>query len=249
MNTVKAETSRGGACRSKPLTGMLIAGLVLGLAACATSRQATKGMQESGFLGDYSQLEKGQKGQAALVYINPAVTWNKYTKVKINPVQLWKSDDPESELSKLSAENQQRLIDLLNTALVDALKNDYEIVNQAGPGVLVIRGAVTDARPSKPVIGLISSVYLPLKLVSLGKQALTGTGIGVGVVTVECELLDGQTQQRLVAAVDRRSGTTALRSKFDGSWGDIKLSFDWWANRLRTRLAEERAGVTDKTAM
>jgi hypothetical protein len=78
---------------------------------------------------------------------------------------------------------------------------------------------------------------------------LTGTGIGVGAVTIEAELLDGGTNQRLAAVVDRRSGTKALRSKFDGSWGDVKLSFDWWATRLRTRLTEERESISDKTAL
>jgi hypothetical protein len=35
----------------------------------------------SGFLGDYSQLQPGQEGQTALVYINPNAQWSKYNKV------------------------------------------------------------------------------------------------------------------------------------------------------------------------
>ena len=242
-----AANSKKGTCHSRSFTGILIVGLAVGLAACATSRQTRKGVEGSGFLGNYSQLQTGKKGQAALLYWNSSADWNKYTKVKIDSIQLWKSDDLDSPLGKLNAETQQRLVDLLNTALVDELQNDYEIVDQTGPDVLEIRAAITDAKHSKPVINLVSSVYLPLKVVSFGKQLLTGTGIGVGAVTVECELLDGQSQQRLAAAVDRRSGTKALRSKFDGTWGDVKLSFDYWAQRLRTRLAEERDGVPDKT--
>jgi hypothetical protein len=78
---------------------------------------------------------------------------------------------------------------------------------------------------------------------------LTGTGIAVGSVTIEAEFLDGGTNQRVAAVVDRRSGTKALRSKFDGKWADVKLSFDYWAQRLRARLAEEREGAPDKTAL
>ena len=42
----------------------------------------------SGCLGDYSQLQPGKEGQAALVYINPNAQWAKFTKVIIDPVQF-----------------------------------------------------------------------------------------------------------------------------------------------------------------
>jgi hypothetical protein len=122
------------------------------------------------------------------------------------------------------------------------------MVDHGGPDVLVIHAAITDAKKSKPVIGLVSSIYIPLKVISFGKQALLGTGIGVGSVTIEAELLDGQTNERLCAVVDSRSGSMALRSKFSGYWGDVEKSFDWWAERLNTRLAEEKAG-SPKTEM
>lgn len=228
------------------LSGFLGIGLLLGIAACATTRQV-RNTEPSGFLVDYSQMQKGKKGQADLVYFNPTANWSQYTKVYVEPVELWKSDDPDSPLGKLDHDTQQRLVDLLNTALVDQLQNDYEIVNQAGPDVLVIHAAITEARHSKPVVNLVSSVYLPLKVLSFGKQLITGTDIGVGKIQIEGEILDGGTNQRLAAAVDSRAGTKALRTKLQGPWGDAKLAFDWWATRLRTRLAEEREGVPDKT--
>jgi hypothetical protein len=244
MNT-STMNEMAGARRLKFLTGILAAGLLLGLTACSTTRQQTKGIEEpSGFLGDYSQLHEGTNGQARLVYFAPDVNWAKYTKIWIKPVELWKSDDPESPMGKISPENQQKLIDLLNTALYNTLSTNYTMVNQGGPDVLVIHAAITDAKKSKPVIGAISSIYLPLKLIGLGKQALAGTTIGVGSVTIEAELLDGQTNERLCAVVDSRSGTSAIRSKFSGHWADVERSFDWWAERLSTRLAEEKAGST-----
>jgi hypothetical protein len=62
-------------------------------------------------------------------------------------------------------------------------------------------------------------------------------------------LLDGATNQRLVAAVDSRSGTEAIRSKFTGTWGDVIKSFDWWAARLDQRLIEWRTSVTPPTIL
>ncbi len=230
------------------LTGTLLAAaLLVGLTACKTSRGVSaKHIEQSGFLNDYSQLQPGGKGKAALVYVDPTVDWKRYTKVKIEPVQLWGSDDPKSSLSKLSKEDQQMLVNLLYESLQEHLSKDYQIVDQTGPDVLVVRAAITQAKKSRPVANLVSSAYMPLRAVSLGKRLATGTDIAVGSVTIEAELLDGQTHQRLAAAVDRRAGTKALRTKFKGTWGDVKLAFDAWAQRLETRLAEERTGASEK---
>jgi hypothetical protein len=248
MSTSTITNQPGGFRLFNPLSGILIGGLLLGLTGCATTRQQSKGTPEvSGFLGDYSQLHEGTNGQAKLVYWAPDVDWAKYTKVWIKPIELWKADDPDSPMNKISPENQQHLIDLLNTALYNALSTNFMIVDSGGPDVLIVHAAITDAKKSKPVIGAISAIYLPLKLISFGKQELAGTGIGVGSVTIEAELLDGQTNQRLAAAVDSRSGSMAIRSKFSGTWGDVDKSFEWWAARLDQRLIEEKAGSATKT--
>lgn len=226
------------------LTIGLYACFLIGLSSCETTRQITKDSynQPSGFLGDYSKMQKGTDGRANLVYIGPAVNWSKYTKVWLKPVELWKSDDPESHMNKVSPENQQKLIDLFHTTLYNTLSASYTMVEQGGPDVFIIHAAITDVKKSRPVVGVVSAIYLPVKLVSLGKQTLLGTAIGVGSVNIEAEFLDGETNERLAAAVDSRSGTMALRSKFTGTFGDIGKSFQWWAERIVTRLAEEKAG-------
>jgi hypothetical protein len=235
---------------SKSFSFVMMIGFAGLLAGCATTRQQTKGVPEnSGFLVDYSQLEPGSKGQASYIYEKDGVDWAQYKSIWIKPVELWASDDPNSPMGKLKPEDQQRLIDLAHTNLNNALSKDYAMVDHGGPGVLVIHAALTDAKPGKVVVGLISNVYLPLKLVSFAKQSIAGTGIGVGSVTIEAELLDGQSNQRLVAVVDSRSGTTAIRSKLDGTWGDVNLSLQYWSERLATRLAEERAKSPVKTEL
>ena len=86
------------------------------------------------------------------------------------------------------------------------------------------------------MLNLISTVYPAALVISYGKQLITGTGAFVGTVRIEAELTDGATGQRIAAAVDERAGTKALRTKFEGSWGDLKLAFDWWTQRLDARL-------------
>lgn len=221
--------------------------LLLGLTACKTTRQLTKEShnQPSGFLIDYSQMGPGTNGQANLVYFRPEVNWAKYAKIWIKPIELWMSDNPKSSMKKVSPENRQKLIDLFHTTLYKTLSNKYTMVETGGPDVLIIRAAITDFMRSRPIVGAISAIYVPLKLISLGKQTLQGTAIGVGSVTIEAEFLDGKTNERLAAVLDARSGTMALRSKFTGTFGDIEKSFKWWAERIDTRLAEEKAGQTE----
>jgi hypothetical protein len=250
MKATMTTNKMGGLRLLKPLAGILVGGLLLGFTGCATNRQQTKGtIEPSGFLGDYSQMTAGLKDRANLYYEKPDVNWAKYTKIWIKPIELWNSGDPDSPMGKISPENQQTLIDLLNTSLNNALSTNFTMVDSGGPDVLIVHGAITDAKKSKPVVGTVSAIYLPLKVISLGKQTLMGTAIGVGSVTVEAEFLDGATNERLVAVVDSRSGTSALRSKFTGTWGDVEKSFDWWAARLDQRLTEMRAGTTPTTKL
>jgi hypothetical protein len=241
MNKPTAAAARQ---RGLGLTTQLAFGvMLLALTACKTTRQVSMDMEDkSGFLGDYSMLQKGTKGEANYVYFDKNANWAKYTKVWIKPVELWASDDPDSALGKLSDESKQILVDSAYAALYEALTNNFQIVDKGGPDVLIVHAAVTEAKKSKPVINFVSSVYLPLKLVSFGKRLITGTDIGVGKVQVEAELLDGETNQRIAAAMDARAGTKALRTKFNSTWGDVKLSFDWWAERLDKRLMALKRG-------
>lgn len=233
-----------GLRRWKFLTGLVVAGLLLGgLTACRTTHQVGESEQDfSGFLGDYSQLQRGKKGEANFVYFAPAVNWKKYTKIYIRPIELWKSGEPDTPLGRMSPKNQQWLVNCFHTALVDALEKNFIIVNQPGSDVLVVHAAVTEARKSRPVLNLVSSVVPMALLVSYGKQAVTGTGTGVGLVMVEADFRDGETGQRVVAAVDERAGTKALRTKFDHTWGDVQLAFEWWAARVDERLIKLKAG-------
>jgi hypothetical protein len=238
MNTSINMNQTGGTSRWKLLAGIITAGLLLGgLTACRTTHQVGETEKDfSGFLGDYSMLTKGKGKEGNFIYIDQSANWKQYTKVYIKPVELWKSDETNSAFGKLSPEKQQMLVNFFHTALADALGKDFQIVDQAGPDTLVVHAAITEARKSKPVMNLISSVNPAGLVISLGKQAITGTGLAVGDVRIEADVTDGMTGQRLGAIVDERAGTKAWRSKFSGSWGDVKLAFDWWSARFTKRV-------------
>jgi hypothetical protein len=236
MNTTM--TTNQPSRRWKLLTGILAAGLLVGgMTACRTTHQVGENEKDfSGFLGDYSLLHKGKGKEANYLYLNTNANWKAYSKVYIEGVDLWKSDEPDSPFGKMSKENQQLLVNYYHTALVDGFEKDFQIVDHAGPDTIVVHGAVTEARKSKPVLNLISSVVPMGIALSYTKQLITGTGTGVGFVMVEAKFTDGQTGQILAEAVDARAGTKALRTKFNSTWGDVKLAFDWWSQRLAVRM-------------
>ncbi len=223
------------------ITALLLAG---GLTACRTTQQVEINEKDfSGFLGDYARLHKGDRGEANYIFIDTSVSFAKFTKVYLEPVELWRSPEPDSPLGKLSPETQNMVVSYFHTALLAALKKDFQIVNYAGPDVLVVHAAVTEARQSRPVLNLFSSEVPAGMASSLAKQPVTGAGVGVRLVMVEAEFLDGQTGQRVAAVVDARAGTKALRANSNSTWGDVKRAFDWWAQRLVKRLELLRQGV------
>jgi len=208
--------------------------LTLAIGGCATTRQS-RGYERSGFLGDYSQLREGESGEAQLVYVDPAADWKRYDAIQLDSVTIWRTEDT----TDLSTEDRQRLTDYLFAAIHNELSQDYRMVDRPGPGVMRLRVAITDARGAKVVLNTITSVVPQLRLATTLGGAATGVSVFVGKAAIEGEITDSLSGRRLMAAVDTRQGTKALRDGV-GKWSDVEAAFDYWSKRLRERLAEVR---------
>jgi hypothetical protein len=215
----------------------ILALVLLAVTACATTQQANT-VVRSGFLDDYSILREGAGDNEALLrYVNPIVDWKHYTKVMIDPVQLWMGQG--SSLRTIPLEERIQLTSLLLGKLQNALLADYRVVREAGPHVMRISVALTEAEASNTVLDTISSV-LPTGYVFSGTKSLaTGTGTFVGSASVEAKITDAELGTLLAAAVDRRGGTKSL-SGVTSEWDDVEESFQYWASLLRYRLCQWR---------
>jgi hypothetical protein len=200
--------------------------------ACATTRQSRGTGEASGFLGDYSDLRKGEKGEPQLIYIRPDVDWARYESIHIESVTLWRNEKTDD----VPKEEQQILTDFLFQALHEQLNEDYEIVDEPGPNVLQLRVALTEAKGSKAVMNTITSVIPQLRLLTTIVGMSAGTSVLVGKAGIEGEITDSMTGRRLMAALDERQGTKAVRGGVK-TWSDVKLASEFWAERLRKRLA------------
>lgn len=208
------------------------------LAACATHQ--SRDVTPTTFLGDYSMLKEGGEGRALLLYINPQADFKAYKAVMIDPVRLYASG--KHEMEKLTPEDRQLILNYADAAIREQLGKDYTLVTKAGPGVLRLRVAITEAEDANVTLDTISTVMPPgialSSLVALG----TGAWPFTGRAGVEAEGLDSVSGKRLFAAVDRRTGAkvTGKGDKFD-DWRTVKNALDYWAEKLRERLAEARA--------
>lgn len=203
------------------------------LAACATTRQSRGVGEESGFLGDYSELRKGGEGEAQLVYFRPGVDWAKYDAIDLDSVTLWVDKKTED----VPKDEQQILTDFLYKALYDQLSKDYKMVDQPGPNTLRMRAAITEAKGSRVVLNTITSIVPQLRVLTTIGGMAAGTSVLVGKAGVEAEITDSMTGVRLAAGLDERQGTKAIRGGIK-TWSDAKLAFEFWAERVRKRLAE-----------
>ena len=212
---------------------IIISLLCLFIVACSAG--GMNEVQQSGFLNDYSMLSQGGENSAAMTYIKPGTDFKPYNKIMFERVLVILSSDAGHR--GIDPALYKELTDYYLNALLNAVKGGYEVVDQPGPGVLRVRTAITDLKPSKPVSNTMSTI-LPVGWAVAGiTKVVSDDNLGTGEAATEIDVLDSVTGERLAAAVDRRQGGKAV---FEGKWEDTKDAFDHWAARFRSRLDKLR---------
>lgn len=204
-------------------------------AACGTTQQATVSQAEikCGFLGSAcSQLRPGAEGQVALRYVNPAAKWTQYSKVMIEPVTFW-----GDEASKVSPEDQQRLVNFLYNALNQELSTQFQVVEQPGPDVMKLQVAVTDLAAATPGLRTVTMAIPQARLLSTIKRGATGSYPFVGGAQAEFKITDSTTGGLLAAGVDRRIGGGSISTAAQWQWGDAENVMTEWAKTATQRLS------------
>jgi hypothetical protein len=211
---------------------------ILALTGCAATRGRRGAPEQSGFLGNYSALEKNPAYPAALVYVKPGVQWSRYNAIQLESAGLYLTEST----SKLSPQDQERLAGDLYTTLHDELDKYFVLAAGPGPSTLRLRAALTQAQGANVAARVVTTVIPQLRMLSTIGGLATDTAATVGTATGEIELVDSTTGERLVAAVDERAGTKALfAGRAYTTWGDVQAAVNYWSKRISWQLA--RAGV------
>ena len=229
-------------------TSLVRAAAGLALALTAASCAATdpyRDVVKSGFLkeSDYARLQEGEEGQPALFWVADDAEIGRYRRIKIEPVVVYLAPD---KLEEMTEEEQYAIAYRLRDRLVDALRDDYSILEvdqDAGPDTLVIRAAVTGADKSFVPLNVLSTVVPEGLVLSKLSQYTIGWRPFVGKASVEAEILDGTSRRPLVQLVDARIGNKTVDTGLLRAFGDVEGAFDYWSEELDEWLAREREGV------
>ena len=210
---------------------------------CAKTYQAKK-VEEKGFIEDYSQLHEDKEGLSNLIYINRDIDFTKFDKIWIETLTFYVFEG--SDLEKASQEDLEELLEYLNKALVRELSEDYEIVDQAGPGTMQFRFAITQLSGQNRLSNTVSTYVPQARAFSTLKKLATGKHMGVGSVAYEAEMLNSLTGERLAASMGAITGGKSLGGSVTDKYSDFKAASDLWAGNLKRRLENLRAKSAEK---
>jgi len=216
---------------------MLVAALFV-----ASGAEAKKKPQPlSDFLGDASDLAPHPGKGDLLVYRKAPGVLAGYEQILVPTPLLY--FDATALGRGVDPDELRMLADFLRSEVVEALEEAptrYRVVNEAGPGVLVVRSAITGVEPVDPK----RNVGATVAGIALGVGLLVPR-VDLGGASIEVEMLDGQSGERLVAVAASKTGRRML-GKIKGAkeWGDVKGAFKSWAKAFRKTLdkVNENAG-------
>jgi len=176
----------------------------------------------SGFLGDwrsYNLLQKNPEFKNIRDYRYPGARVSDYNKFLIRPVKIYLSPESEAEKRDISDEEMSRLARFFREEIVDTLSDKYAVVHSAGPDVLELRFAITDAWPNRALLNI--------------HPGSTLMGKGRGGASIEIEVLDSHSQERLGIAMASQRGKARKITKGMGRWAHTEGVLSDWAKDIR----------------
>jgi hypothetical protein len=206
----------------------------------SAKHQAPDSREVSGFLGDYSSLVPDAKNGDLLLYEKDMYVLRKYNKFIFDPITIYLL--PEARDRGIDADDLERLAKYFHDAVTDELKKSgrCEIVTTPGPDVLELNVAITNVEPTGgKKNAAVKGAAVAVSAATVPGISLAVPRLSVGNVSIEGEMLDSTSGDRLVAFVTSKGG----RRWFSGfnafkKWGDIEAAFRSWAKEFRERLDE-----------
>jgi len=214
--------------------------LMLGLAGCAASTPTIDTSPEAEVTFDGLREVKG--GSADHAWARPGTDISQYSKIMLQTAGIEYRPGGESGRSlsarsrggpyEVTEQQKQRFRALVNKEFLEELSKSerFTIVDEAGPDVLLIRGALLD---------VVS--WVPPEPIGRGEVFISQ----IGEATLVLELRDSITETTLARVVDRRAADAAARGGLSLSMSspvtnqaDVARVIRHWARLLRERLDE-----------
>jgi hypothetical protein len=183
----------------------------------------------SDFIENMPELQPDTDRAGGMIWEKPGFNRAAYDKVFIEPVTIFIS--PNSDYKGLNADELKALADGYQESLVSTLEPEIAVVSKPGPGVLYIRSALVDVKLANKKRGLLG--YTPVGLVVTTAANAAGMRVSMKEATLEVELLDGASGERLGVLVDK---APAPEGEKDLSWDSISKTFVFYASRFKARM-------------
>jgi hypothetical protein len=176
-------------------------------------------MAKTGFLSDYSKLQK--ESNTTMRYVNNSAAAG-YSSFIVDPVQTRLYSDPKAK-GKLTDEQMKDLTNYLHTKIAEAVTEaGLEVAHQPAAGVARVRVALTNIAKTDAINMLPQAALL---------------GAGVGGASMEAEVVDSMTGKQIAAVLQSGKGSQIPFSNL-GDWTAAKGVMDQWAKNFQKKLEE-----------
>jgi hypothetical protein len=210
------------------------------LSACASAPKS-----HSGFIGEELDFRAVDGRENAYVWVNPLLTpadAERYHKLMLDPIAVWYS--PDSPYKGIHPEELKILTDYLHRALVVELSDQLPLTDRPGEDVLRLRVAITDLMREHPTQILtqrpgglaLSGIRARLGPTVMSEEELLDTSSFFLAGSLEAELLDSMTGERLGAFVESRAAQEGDTGTKPVTWGRVRDVLDEWAMAIRDQL-------------
>ena len=230
---------------------------LLGSGTDVTASDPTR-FTRSGFLSDYGRLKPVSWADGIQCWRESRLDAKKFDKVMIARMTVTLKPDQREGIDPTDLKS---LTDYFHNALVKALEPQMRVVDKPGPGVLVLRIALTNLVPTGVGESVVGTVVPYAFIAEAGSGVATGRPAGstpyMGETGMEMQFRDGATNAILAECRDTEIGrkyaadldtgaagaaqtwASGYLSSFQ-SWAYARNAFDKWAALTAQRLAELR---------
>jgi len=180
----------------------------------------------SGWMKAYDSLVYDEERNAFL-FFNEAKR-GQYQRVLLDSVTVY---TPEGEAEGAIALQSSAY---LNEGVSDLLTRKGIAAEEAGPGVLVLKIAITGVEKSKEDLKVYN--FVPVAAVFRGAQAATGNVSTYVDTMFEAEMTDSLSGERLAAIVAKGIEETEKRSGDELTFDDVRPTLDKWLAQYEQTL-------------
>jgi hypothetical protein len=198
--------------------------LVCGIALCAGAPPVVAA--DSGFLPDYSQLQKVRdlNGNPIRQWLSPKLTKANYQKILLEKVTFYPQPRGTEQVSDKALGDIQAYLD---SQLRSVGLAGLPLVEEAGPGVARIKVAITAVDTS--ATGLKPWQIIPVALVIQGARAATGNRAENSNLAVEAIVSDSVSGEPLAMSVREAHGATLPNDRTQLTLQTVRPVIDSWA--------------------